>query len=236
MLKVQDIHVSYGKVQALMGVSVELNKGEIVSIIGANGAGKSTLMKSIMGRVKPSSGSILFFDEPLDKVNTYKIVAKRIVCVPEGREVFASLSVQDNLEMGAISRKYSARELRDHYEEVYEIFPRLRERRRQLAGSLSGGEQQMLALGRGMMSEPTLMLLDEPSLGLAPIVVDEVFEFIVKINREKDISILLVEQNAFMALEVSSRCYVLENGTIAMSGLSSDLLDNPRIQASYLGA
>jgi len=235
MLKTEDIYVSYGKVSALMGVDIELNEGETISIIGANGAGKSTLMKSIMGRVKPSSGRVYFYDEVISGLNTHAIVKKGIVCVPEGREVFATLSVQDNLEMGAYSRKYSARQLKEHYDEVYQMFPILYERRRQLAGSLSGGQQQMLALGRGLMSAPRVMLLDEPSLGLAPIIVEEVFDFIGSLNKDKGISIILVEQNAFMALEVSSRCYVLENGKIITYGSSSEMMENPSIKEAYLG-
>jgi branched-chain amino acid transport system ATP-binding protein len=218
-----------------MGVSIELEEGETVSVIGANGAGKSTLMKSIMGRVKPSSGRIFFEDEVINGLNPHTVVKKGIVCVPEGREIFVALSVQDNLEMGAYSKKYSARQFRERYDEVYEMFPILYERRRQLAGSLSGGQQQMLALGRGLMSSPRVMLLDEPSLGLAPIIVQEVFDFIVSLNKEKGISILLVEQNAFMALDVSSRCYVFENGTIAISGASSEMAENPSVKTAYLG-
>ena len=235
ILRTEDIYVSYGKVQALMGVSIELEEGETVSIIGANGAGKSTLMKSIMGRVKPSSGRIFFGSEDISGLNPHSVTKKGIVCVPEGREIFAALTVQDNLEMGAYSRKYSAKQLREHYDEVYQMFPILHERRRQLAGSLSGGQQQMLALGRGLMSSPRVMLLDEPSLGLAPIIVQEVFDFIASLNKEKGISILLVEQNAFIALDVSNRCYVLENGNIAVSGASSEMAENPSVKAAYLG-
>ena len=235
ILRTENIYVSYGKVSALLGVSIELQEGETVSIIGANGAGKSTLMKSIMGRVKPSSGRILLEDEVISGLNPHTVVIKGVVCVPEGREIFAALSVQDNLEMGAYCRKYTARQLREHYDEVYQMFPILYERRRQLAGSLSGGQQQMLALGRGLMSSPRVMLLDEPSLGLAPIIVQEVFDFIASLNKEKGISILLVEQNAFMALDVSSRCYVLENGVVAISGASSEMAENPSIKAAYLG-
>jgi len=235
ILRTEDIYVSYGNVQALMGVSIELEEGETVSIIGANGAGKSTLMKSIMGRVKPKSGRIFYEGEDISGLNPYSATKKGIVCVPEGREIFAALTVQDNLEMGAYSRKYSAKQLRDHYNEVYQMFPILYERRRQLAGSLSGGQQQMLALGRGLMSSPRVMLLDEPSLGLAPIIVQEVFDFIASLNKEKGISILLVEQNAFIALDVSSRCYVLENGNIVVAGASSEMVENPSIKAAYLG-
>ena len=235
ILKAENIHVSYGKVSALLGVDIELNEGETVSIIGANGAGKSTLMKSIMGRVTPDIGQIFYRDEKINGLEANAIVRKGIVCVPEGREIFATLTVQDNLEMGAYTKKYTARQLNEHYDEVYQMFPILRERRRQLAGSLSGGQQQMLAIGRGLMSAPQVMLLDEPSLGLAPVLVEEVFDFIIKLNKEKGISILLVEQNAFMALEVSSRCYVLENGRIALSGSSAEMKENPSVKKAYLG-
>lgn len=236
LLKVEDLKVSYGQVKALLGVSIEIGEGEIVSIIGANGAGKSTLMKAIMGDVKAQSGKVLFEGTELNRVHTHKIVKGGIVYVPEGRQVFAKLSVQDNLEMGAFCRSYSKAEMNRLYEECYEMFPILKKRRRQLAGSLSGGEQQMLALCRGLMSQPKLMMLDEPSLGLAPIIVDEVFEIIMRINRERHISILLVEQNAYMALEASARCYVLENGLITLSGESSVLMNDPKVKAAYLGS
>jgi len=235
IIKTEDIYVSYGKVSALMGVNVELNEGEMVSIIGANGAGKSTLMKSIMGRVKLISGMIYYKDELISGLPTNSIVRKGIVCVPEGREIFSMLSVNDNLEMGAYSRKFTAKQMRDRYDEVFEMFPILYERRRQLAGSLSGGQQQMLALGRGLMSSPQVMLLDEPSLGLAPVLVDEVFDKISLLNKEKGISIILVEQNAFMALDVTNRCYVIENGIISLSGSSSEVRENPSVKKAYLG-
>lgn len=236
LLKVEDLKVSYGQVKALLGVSLEIQKGEIISIIGANGAGKSTLMKSIMGDVKAQSGAVYYEDQQINHVKTHNIVKNGIVYVPEGRQVFAKLSVQDNLEMGAYCRSYSKAEFNALYEECYEMFPILKKRRRQLAGSLSGGEQQMLALCRGMMSSPKLMMLDEPSLGLAPIIVDEVFEIIERINREKGISIILVEQNAYMALESSSRCYVLENGVITLSGPSHVLMNDPKVKSAYLGS
>lgn len=235
LLKVEDLKVSYGQVKALLGVSLEIQKGEIISIIGANGAGKSTLMKSIMGDVKAQSGTVYFEDKLIDR-KTHNIVKNGVVYVPEGRQVFAKLSVQDNLEMGAYCRSYSKAEINRLYEECYEMFPILKKRRRQLAGSLSGGEQQMLALCRGMMSSPKLMMLDEPSLGLAPIIVDEMFEIIERINRERGISIILVEQNAYMALEASSRCYVLENGLITLSGPSNVLMNDPKVKSAYLGS
>ena len=236
LLKVQDLKVSYGQVKVLLGVSIEIGEGEVISIIGANGAGKSTLMKSIMGDVKAQSGNIEFEGKPASHIRTHKLVKGGMVYVPEGRQVFATLSVQDNLEMGAFCRSYSRAEINSLYEECYEMFPILKKRRRQLAGSLSGGEQQMLALCRGLMSSPKLMMLDEPSLGLAPIIVNEVFDMIKRINEQKGMSIILVEQNAFMALEASSRCYVLENGLISVSGDSNLLMNDPKIKAAYLGS
>ncbi len=235
LLSVNGICVAYDKISALTDVSIECDQGEIVSIIGANGAGKSTLMKSIMGRVKPSHGTIFFHGEAITGLPGHKIVEKGIVCVPEGREIFNGLSVQDNLEVGAISRSFSPKEMKAHFEMVYDMFPILAEKRGQIAGALSGGQQQMLALGRGLMSDPTLMMLDEPSLGLAPIVVDEVFDFIKKINNENGISVILVEQNAYMALEISRRGYVLENGSISREGASNALINDPTIKSAYLG-
>ena len=234
MLRAQNVNVSFGQVRALTNVSMEMKEGEIVSIIGANGAGKSSLMRSIMGDVSVSSGKITYRDKDLGKMKTHEIVKEGIVYVPEGRQVFAKLSVQDNLEMGAYCRNYSKAELDRHYEEAYEMFPILKERRKQLAGSLSGGQQQMLALCRGLMSDPQVMMLDEPSLGLAPIIVDEVFETIKNINK-KGISVILVEQNAYMALEASSHSYVLENGEIILSGDSCELMNNPKVKEAYLG-
>lgn len=234
MLKAENVNVSFGQIRALTDVSMEMKEGEIVSIIGANGAGKSSLMRSIMGDVRISSGKITYLDRDLGKMKPHEIVKAGVVYVPEGRQVFAKLSVQDNLEMGAYCRNYSKVELNRHYEEAYEMFPILKERRKQLAGSLSGGQQQMLALCRGLMSDPKVMMLDEPSLGLAPIIVDEVFETIKAINR-RGISVILVEQNAYMALETSARSYVLENGRIILSGDSRELMNDPKVKAAYLG-
>ena len=235
MLKVNNISTYYGKVQALHNVSFEIKGKEIVSIIGANGAGKSTLMRSIMGLVQPKEGEIVFKDEEITNLKTNKIVERGIVYVPEGREVFPALSVEDNLEMGAFSKKYSQRILSNKIEEMYDIFPRLKERKKQLAGTLSGGEQQMLAIARGLMSSPELIMFDEPSLGLAPVIVDDMFEVIVSINRQQHIPIVLVEQNAFEALRISSRCYVLENGEVRMHGLSDELMKSPEVKSAYLG-
>lgn len=236
MLKVENIKVSYGQVKALLGVSIDIKDGEIVSIIGSNGAGKSSLMKAIMGDVHVSAGKINYNDIDLLKQKTHNIVKEGIVYVPEGRQVFTKLTVQENLEMGAYSKKYTHAQMNDHYEEAYEMFPILKEKRRQYAGALSGGQQQMLALCRGLMSEPKLMMLDEPSLGLAPVIVDEVFDKIKEINQKRGISILLVEQNAYMALESSSRAFVIENGEIKLSGESSALMNNPQVKAAYLGS
>ncbi len=235
MLKVEHIFTYYGKVLALHDVSIEVGQDEIVSIIGANGAGKSTLMKSIMGVVPVRSGTITFQDEDISKCKSHHVVKKGIVYVPEGREIFAELSVKDNLEMGAFCRRYSAKRANELYEECYEMFPKLKERRKQLAGSLSGGEQQMLAIARGLMSEPTLIMFDEPSLGLAPVIVDEVFEIIVRLKKTKNIPIVMVEQNAFMALSISDRTYVLENGVITVEGKSKELISMPSIKEAYLG-
>ncbi|MCI8660562.1 MAG: ABC transporter ATP-binding protein [Lachnospiraceae bacterium] len=235
MLEVKKLNAAYGKVHVLHDVSLHVKEQEIVSIIGANGAGKSTLMRNIMGIYHPKSGDILFHGESLSKLKTDQIVKKGIVYVPEGREVFADLSVEDNLEMGAFSRKYSAGKYRDLLEEMYTIYPRLKDRRKQLAGSLSGGEQQMLAIARGLMSEPEMIMFDEPSLGLAPVIVDEMFDVILRINKEKKLPVLLVEQNAFAALSISSRCYVLENGVVNAEGKSRKLMDSPDIKRAYLG-
>ena len=235
MLKINGISTFYGKVQALNNVSLEVNEEEIVSIIGANGAGKSSLMRSIMGIVHPQHGTISFKGEDITRTKTNNIVQKGIVYVPEGREVFTDLTVEENLEMGAFSKKFTVHKLHALFEEMYATFPRLKERRHQPAGTLSGGEQQMLAIARGMMSEPELIMFDEPSLGLAPVIVDEMFDVISSINQKKKIPVILVEQNAFAALNISSRCYVLENGVVMTSGNSRELAESPEIKKAYLG-
>ncbi len=235
VLSLNNIDVYYGEVQALFGVSIDVFDGEIVSIIGSNGAGKTTTMRSIMGLRHPKKGTITFEDKEIQKLHTHKVVDQGIVYVPEGRLVFPDLSVEVNLEMGAYSKNYSKDEMQKMMNEQYELFPRLKERRNQLAGSLSGGEQQMLAISRGLMSNPKLIMFDEPSLGLAPVIVDDMFNVIVKINKEKNIPILLVEQNAYMALSISDRTYVLENGVITISGKSSELLESDEIKKAYLG-
>ena len=235
MLTIRNIDVFYGPVQALHHVSMEVNQQEIVSIIGANGAGKSSLMKSIMGIAPAQNGEITFLGKRIDKLPTHRIVRLGIAQVQEGRRILAKMTVEENLQMGAYSLKISKAQLENALEEQYNIFPRLKERRKQLAGTLSGGEQQMLAISRGLMMRPKLWLLDEPSMGLALIVVDEVVEIIKRVNQKQNIPILLVEQNAFMALSVSQRSYVLENGVITLSGNSQELLESEEIKKSYLG-
>ena len=235
MLKVNGIDVYYGKVQALFDVSIEVGDHEIVSIIGANGAGKTTLMKSIMGINKPRKGTIEYHGRLISGLAAHKVVAHKIVYVPEGREIFPNMTVQENLEMGAYSVKMSKAEIERHLEEQYDIFPRLKERAKQKAGSMSGGEQQMLAIARGLMSDPELLMLDEPSLGLAPVIVDDMFDVIVKVNKVRNIPIAIVEQNAFMAMSISHRTYVLEVGNLVSSGDSRVLMDSDDIKKAYLG-
>lgn len=235
MLQVKEIDTYYGPIQALKKVSLNIDEGEIVSIIGANGAGKSTLMKSIMGIVKVKNGDILFQGESIAKSKTPQIVKNGIVYVPEGRYIFPQLTVQENLKMGAYSQKFSVSQMNDLYEEMYAMFPRLKERYKQKGGTLSGGEQQMLAIARGLMSKPKLIMFDEPSLGLAPIIVSDVFNTIERIRKEMHIPVLLVEQNAFKALSISDRAYILENGVITLSGNSKDLIVDSRVKEAYLG-
>ncbi len=230
MLQVNNLSVSYGHVDALHNVSITVPNGKIVSIIGANGAGKTSLVNTISGLVKPLNGEILFNGEPLPKAS-HKIVAKGVVQVPEGRKVFAGLSVQENLIMGSSQLK---KPFKEKEEEIYKMFPILGERRHQQAGTLSGGEQQMLAIGRALMSEPKFIMFDEPSLGLAPVIVKQVFKIIKQINK-LGTTILLIEQNARQALGVSDHTYVLENGRITLEGLSKELLADPAVQKAYLG-
>lgn len=234
LLTVDDINVYYGAIHALQGISFQVNEGEIVTLIGANGAGKSTTLNTISGLLRPRSGSIKFRDQEITLTPAEEIVRMGIAQAPEGRKIFATLTVMENLEMGAYTRTDKA-EFERNLERVFRSFPRLKERRKQLGGTLSGGEQQMLAIGRALMAQPTLLLLDEPSMGLSPILVEEIFNIIQEINNQGT-SILLVEQNAQMALSVSHRGYVLETGRIVMQGPSSDLLHDPQVARAYLGA
>lgn len=233
MLKVKDIDVFYGNIQALRNISVEVNEGEIVTLIGANGAGKSTLLKTISGLIKPKRGSIEYVGVAIDGKAAQSIVKAGISHVPEGRRVFANMTVDENLELGAYLRKDRAG-IKADLEMVFELFPRLLERRKQHSGTLSGGEQQMLAMGRALMSRPTLILLDEPSMGLAPLMVKNIFEIIKKINKEGT-TVLLVEQNANMALSVANRAYVIETGKIVLSGTAEELRESEEVKAAYLG-
>ncbi|MEG0777305.1 MAG: ABC transporter ATP-binding protein [Oscillospiraceae bacterium] len=232
MLKVNDINVYYGSIHAIKGVSFEVKKGEIVTLIGANGAGKSSILNTVSGLLKSKTGSVTFLDKTISGVLPHKIVAAGLAQVPEGRRVFLNMSVQENLEMGAYTRRNS--EVNDSMENVFERFPRLKERRKQVAGTLSGGEQQMLAMGRALMSKPELLMLDEPSMGLAPLLVEQIFDIITELN-QAGTTILLVEQNAQMALSIADRGYVLETGKIVTSAKASDLLNNDDVKKAYLG-
>ena len=232
MLKVEDLHVYYGSIHAIKGISFEVSEGEIVTLIGANGAGKSTTLNTISGLLKPRSGSVSFEDHNIVGVPAHKIVSHGMALCPEGRRVFLQMTVQENLEMGGYTRP--AAEIESSLADVYERFPRLKERYRQTAGTLSGGEQQMLAMGRALMSKPKLLMLDEPSMGLAPILVEQIFDIIKELHKAGT-TILLVEQNAQMALSIADRSYVLETGTISMSGSAKELLNDERVQKAYLG-
>ncbi|MEJ5365002.1 MAG: ABC transporter ATP-binding protein [Desulfosoma sp.] len=232
MLEVKDLHVYYGGIHALKGIHLTVPQGRIVTLIGANGAGKTTTLRAISGLVRPKQGSITFLDHDLTKLPTYKIIRLGIGVAPEGRRVFPNLSVLENLELGAYNRPVG--DFQKDLEWIYSLFPRLKERSKQLAGTLSGGEQQMLALGRALMSRPSLVLLDEPSLGLAPLVVEEVFQTIQTINAQ-GATILLVEQNAMAALHVAHYAYVLETGRITLEGTGAELLQDERVRKAYLG-
>jgi branched-chain amino acid transport system ATP-binding protein len=232
-LKVEGLDVYYGAVHALKGVSVHAEAGEIVTLIGANGAGKTTLLRTISGLIAPRAGRVTFEDRDITKLPAHEIVALGLSQAPEGRMVFANLSVEDNLEMGAYHRK-DRPAIRQDRDAVYQLFPRLLERRKQLSGTLSGGEQQMLAIARALMSRPRVLLLDEPSLGIAPLLVRDIFRNIVEINR-RGVTVLLVEQNAHMALGVATRGYVLETGRVVLEDAAAKLADNPDVKAAYLG-
>lgn len=233
MLKVDNLQVYYGAIHALQGVSFHLEKGEIVALIGANGAGKSTVLNTISGILRPREGSVIFEGEEIHMTPPQDIVRKGVVQVPEGRKIFSRMTVAENLEMGAYTHTDRAI-IEDSLDAVFKRFPRLRERRDQFGGTLSGGEQQMLAIGRGLMAHPNLLLLDEPSMGLSPILVELIFDIIQDIN-EQGTSILLVEQNAQMALAIADRAYVLETGKIVMQGTGDDLLQDPSVSKAYLG-
>ena len=235
MLKVNNINVYYGKVEALFNVSFEVGDDEIVSLIGANGAGKTTLMKTIVGINRTAQGSIEYNGRAIHNQKPHKSIYDGIVYVPEGREVFPQMTVLENLEMGAFSKKYSKGEMADHVAEVYDLFPRLKERSKQAAGTMSGGEQQMLAIGRGMMSNPKLLMFDEPSLGLAPNIVDNIFSIAKEVAQESGLTIILVEQDVRKALRIANRGYVIENGQITVSGTAEELLNNDEVKKAYLG-
>ena len=233
MLKIENLEVAYGNIKAIKGISLEVNQGEIVTLIGSNGAGKSTTLRAISGILKPRSGSITFNGERIDGVEGHEIVAKGICQSPEGRRIFPKMTVDENLDLGAFLRS-DKNEIANDRQRVLELFPRLQERIDQKAGTMSGGEQQMLAVGRALMGSPKLLLLDEPSMGLAPVLVDMIFETIEKINKQGT-TILLVEQNALAALNVADRAYVLESGSIKMSGKAKDLISNDEVTKAYLG-
>jgi len=233
MLKVKDLNVHYGKIHAIKGISFEVNEGEIVTLIGANGAGKTTILQTISGLLKPSEGMISFEGENLNKVPAHQIPVLGIAHVPEGRRIFAEMTVFENLQMGAYIRN-DKDQIQEDMEKIFLNFPRLKERIKQIAGTLSGGEQQMLAMGRALMTRPKLILLDEPSMGLAPLLVDEIFNMIQTVN-DAGTTVLLVEQNANKALHIANRAYVLETGYIKLSGSARDLLVNPEVQQAYLG-
>ena len=234
MLKVENLDVFYGGIHALKSVEFNIDEGQIVSLIGSNGAGKTTILEVISGIVKERNGNIIFQKQDITKLPSEEIVGLGIVHVPEGRRVFTALNVEENLLMGAYLRKDKG-EIENDLKNVYELFPRLEERKKQMGGTLSGGEQQMLAIGRALMSKPKLLMLDEPSMGLAPIVVQEIFETIEKLNKERNLTVLLVEQNANIALQIAHWAYVIETGEIVLEGSGKDLLGDDRVRRAYLG-
>ena len=234
MLTAKNLHVYYGAIHAIKDVSFHVDKGEIVTLIGENGAGKSTILNTISGLMRPRVGEVTFMDRNITGMAPHKVVRSGLVQVPEGRKVFAEMSVQENLEIGAYAIKDKSK-IEGTLDTIFKHFPRLKERRKQLAGTLSGGEQQMLAMGRALMSDPTLLMLDEPSMGLSPILVGEIFEIIQEVNRG-GITVFLVEQNAKMALSIANRAYVLETGKVLMEGDAKELMDNDEVRKAYLGA
>lgn len=233
MLEIKDLEVYYGVIQAIKGVSFEVNQGEVIALIGANGAGKTTILQTITGLLSPKNGSVIFEGKDITKIPAHKIVSLGMAHVPEGRRVFADLSVLENLKMGAFTRK-DKNEISESLQKVYARFPRLEERKNQRAGTLSGGEQQMLAMGRALMSNPKIILMDEPSMGLSPILVNEIFDIIQSVSKSGT-TVLLVEQNAKKALSIADRAYVLETGNIVVDGNANDLLNNDSIKKAYLG-
>lgn len=233
MLEIKDLEVHYGMIQAIKGINFEVNQGEVVALIGANGAGKTTILHTVSGILAPSKGSVIFEGEDITKVPGHKIVSMGMAHVPEGRRVFQELTVLQNLKLGAYTRK-DKKEIEETLEMVYSRFPRLAERKNQIAGTLSGGEQQMLAMGRALMSHPRIILMDEPSMGLSPLLVNEIFDIIKKV-REDGTTVLLVEQNAKKALQIADRAYVLETGNIVLSGDAGELMNNDAIKKAYLG-
>lgn len=234
MLKIENLHVYYGNIHALKGINMEINEGEIVTLIGANGAGKTTTLRAVSNIVDAKEGEIEFLGENITGKKATDIVKMGLIHVPEGRRVFAQMSVMENLELGAYLRKDGDGIKRD-MDMVFNMFPRLYERKNQLSGTMSGGEQQMLAIGRGIMSKPKLLILDEPSMGLAPLLVKEIFEIVKKVNRESKITVLLVEQNANMALKIADRAYVIETGKVVMSGPAKEIMSNSAVKEAYLG-
>ena len=234
MLEIKNLAVNYGAIAALHGISLSVADGKIVTLIGANGAGKTTTLKTISGLLKPASGEIIYDGQNIAGLPPHRIVARGISQSPEGRMIFANLTVHENLQLGAYLEK-NRETIRRELERVFALFPRLKEREKQIAGTLSGGEQQMLAIGRALMSQPRLLLLDEPSLGLAPLLVKTIFEKIVEINHQQNLTILLVEQNANLALEISHFAYVLETGKVVLQGGSAELRQNPKVKSAYLG-
>ena len=234
LLKVQDLHVSYGKIKAIKGISLEVYAGEVVTLIGANGAGKTTFLKTVSGILSPASGEITYDGKPLENIKPFQRVNEGICQAPEGRGIFPGMTVLENLEMGKFGRKPSKEESHEDLEKIFGLFPRLKERISQMGGTLSGGEQQMLAIGRALMSRPRLLLLDEPSMGLAPKFIAQIFEIIGEIKKQ-GVTILLVEQNAAKALAIADRAYVLATGNITTQGTGKELLNDPAVRAAYLG-
>lgn len=233
MLEIKDLEVYYGVINAIKGISFEVNQGEVIALIGANGAGKTTTLHTVSGLIKPKSGSVIFEGVDITKIPAHKIVEMGMAHVPEGRRVFANLSVYDNLKLGAYTRK-DRKEIEESLALVYKHFPRLEERKNQLAGTLSGGEQQMLAMGRALMSKPKIILMDEPSMGLSPLLVSEIFKIIENISKQ-GVTVLLVEQNAKKALQIADRAYVLETGSVVLSGNADELMNDDKVKKAYLG-